>query len=227
MPTNPWKLDHKEGWVLKNWCFWTVVLVKTLESPLDCKRIKPVHPKGNQSWIFTGRTDAEASVLWPPDVKSWLIGKNPDAGKDWRCKEKGMTEDEMVGWHHWLNGHEFEQAVGVGDGRGGLACCSPWVQKELDMTEWLNNNSNHYVIHKSFSTHKWNTIDTLSSVQFSHSVLSDSLQPYELQHTRPPCSSPSPRVHSDSRLSSRWCHPAISSSVAPFSSCLQSTHCLN
>ena len=97
-----WELDHKESWVLKNWCFWTVVLEKTLESPLDCIEIQPVHPKGNQSWIFIGRTDAkaEAPILWPPDVKSWLIGKDPDAGKDWRQEEKGMTEDEMVGWHH-------------------------------------------------------------------------------------------------------------------------------
>ena len=114
---------------MMNWCFWTVVLEKTLESPLDFKEIQPVHPKGNQSWIFTGRTDAEAEtpVLWPPDVKGWLIGKDPDAGKDWRWEEKGTIEDEMVGWHHQLNGHEFESTPGVGDGQGGLACCSPWV----------------------------------------------------------------------------------------------------
>ena len=99
----------KESWVPKNWCFWTVVLEKTLESPLDCKEIQPVNPKGNQSWIFIGRTDAEALILWPPDVKSWLIRKDPDAGKDWRQEEKGTTEDEMVGWHHWLNGHECKQ----------------------------------------------------------------------------------------------------------------------
>ena len=106
-----------------------VVLKKTLESPLDCKEIQPVHPKGNQSWIFMGRTDAEAEtlILWSPDVKNWFIGKDPDARKDWRQEEKEMTEDEMVGWHHWLDGHEFEQAPGVGDGQGGLACCSPWV----------------------------------------------------------------------------------------------------
>ena len=105
-----WELDYKESWELKNWCFWTVVLEKTLENPLDSKEIKPVHPKGDQSWIFIGRTDAEAEalILWPPDAKNWLTGKDPDAGKDWR-QEKGMTEDEMVGWHHWLNGHEFEQ----------------------------------------------------------------------------------------------------------------------
>ena len=113
-----WELDSKESWVLKNWCFffflnwcfWTVVLEKTFESPLDCKEIQPVHPKGYQSWIFIGRAHAEAEtpILWPPDVKNWLIGKDPDAGKDWRWEEKGMTEDEMVGWHHRLNGHEFE-----------------------------------------------------------------------------------------------------------------------
>jgi len=103
-----WELDHEEGWVLKNWCFWTVVLEKTLESPLDCKEIQQVHPKGNQSWIFTGRTEAEAPTLWPIDVKSWLIGKDSDAGKDWRREEQGATEDETVGWHHQLNEHEFE-----------------------------------------------------------------------------------------------------------------------
>ena len=104
-----WELDYKESWVPKNWCFWTVVLEKTLESSLDCKEIKPVNPKGKQSWIFIGRTDAEAetSILWPPDAKNWLIGKDPDAGKDWRQEEQGMTEDEIVGWHHQLNGHEF------------------------------------------------------------------------------------------------------------------------
>ena len=134
-----WELHRKESWVLKNWCFWTVVLEKTLESPLDCKEIKPVHPEGNQSWIFIGRTDAEAetTILWSPDVKNWLIGKDPDAGKDWR-QEKGMTEDEMVGWHHWLDGHGFDQALGVDNGQGSLACCSPWSHKELDTTERLN-----------------------------------------------------------------------------------------
>ena len=103
-----WELDHKESWALKNWCFWTAVLEKTLETPLDCKAIKPVNPKGNQSWIFIGRTDAEAPILWPSDVKNWLIWKDSDVGKDWRQEEKGMTEDEIVGWHHWLSGHEFE-----------------------------------------------------------------------------------------------------------------------
>ena len=135
-----WELDYKESWAQKNWCFWTVVLEKTLESPLDCKEIKAVNPKGNQSWTFTGRTDAEAEtpILWPPDVKSQLIGKDPDAGKDWRQEEKGTTEDEMVGGHHWLDGHEFEQAPGVGDRQGGLECCSPWGRKGSDTAERLN-----------------------------------------------------------------------------------------
>ena len=135
-----WELDHKESWALKNWCFWAVVLEKTLESPLDHKEIKPVNPQGNQSWIFIGRTDAEAEtpILWPPDAKNWLVGKNPDAGKEWR-QEKGTT-DEMVGWHHWLNGHEFEQTPRNSEGQGRLACWSPWGHKELDMTEKLNGN---------------------------------------------------------------------------------------
>ena len=135
-----WELDHKESWVLKNWCFWTVVLEKTLEIPLDCKEIKPVNPKGDRSWIFTVRTDAEAqtAILWPLDAKSWLIEKDPDARKDWRQEGKGTTEDEIVGWHHWLNGHEFEQALGVGDGQGSLVCCNLWGGKESDTTEWLN-----------------------------------------------------------------------------------------
>ena len=122
-----WELDYKESWVPKNWCFWTVVLEKTLESPLDCKEIQPVHPKADQSWIFIGRTDAEAEtpILWPADRKNWLIWKDSDSGKDWRQEKKGTTEDEMVGWHCRLNGHEFEEFMGVGDGQGGLACCSP------------------------------------------------------------------------------------------------------
>ena len=126
-----WELDHKDGWAPRNWCFWTVVLEKILESSLDRKEIKAVNPKGNQSWIFIGRTDAETEtpILWPPAVKNWLIGKDPDAGKEWRQEEKGMTEDEMVGWHHRLDGHEFEQAPGLGDGQGSLACCSPWGRR--------------------------------------------------------------------------------------------------
>ena len=135
-----WELDYKESWGLKNWYFWTVVLEKTLESPLDCKEIQLVHPKGDQSWVFIGRNDAEyeTPILCPPDGKSWLIWKNPDAEKDWRQEEKGTTEDEVVGWHHRLNGHGFGWTLGVDDGQGGLACCSSWGRKESDTTEWLN-----------------------------------------------------------------------------------------
>ena len=141
-----WQSDYKESWALKNWCFWSVVLEKTLESPLDCKEIQPVHPKGNQAWIVIGRTDVEAEtpILWPPDVKSWFIWKCPDAGKDWR-QEDGTTKDEMVGWHHWLNGHECVQALGVGDGQGSLACCCPWGHKESDTTEWLSTQAQEHV----------------------------------------------------------------------------------
>ena len=135
-----------ESWTIKKAesrridAFWTVVLEKTLESPLDCKEIQPVHPKGNQSWIFIGGTDAEAEtpILRPPEAKNWLFWKDLDAGKDWGQEETGITEDEMVGWHHWCDGHEFEQALGVGDGQGNLACCSPWGCKQSDMIEWLN-----------------------------------------------------------------------------------------
>ena len=135
-----WDLDCEESWAPKNWCFWTVVLEKTLESPLGCKEIQPVHPEGGKSWLFIGRTDAEAetTILWPPRVTSWLIGKDPDAGRDWGQEEKAMTEDEMAGWHHRLNGHEFEYTPGVGDKQGGLACCDSWGCKESDMTERLN-----------------------------------------------------------------------------------------
>ena len=135
-----WELDYKESWAPENWCFWTVVLEKTLESPLDCKEIQPAHPKGDQSWVFIGRTDAEAEtpILWPPDAKNWLTGKDPDAGKDWGQEEKGMTEDEMVGWHRWLYGHGFGWTLGVGDRQGGPACCDSRGCKESDTTEWLN-----------------------------------------------------------------------------------------
>ena len=135
-----WELDYKESWALNNWCFWMVVLEKTLESPLDCKELQPVHPKGDRSWVFIGRTDAEAEtpVLWPPDVKGWLIWKDPDAGEDWRQEEKRMTEDEMVGCHHQLDGHEFEQALVVGNGQGRLLCCTPWGQKDSNWASELN-----------------------------------------------------------------------------------------
>ena len=136
-------MDNKKGWAPKNWYLWTVVLEKTLESPFDSKEIKPVNPKGNQPWIFIGKIDAEAPILWSPDAKSRLFGKDPDAGKYWG-QEKRATEDEKVGWHHRLNGHEFEQTPGDGEGQEsspwGLVYCSPWGRKELDTTEWLNNN---------------------------------------------------------------------------------------
>ena len=135
-----WELDCEENWVPKNWCFWSVVLEKTLESPLDYKEIQPVRSKGDQSWVFIGRTDVEAEtpILWPPDVKNWLIGKDPVAGKDWGEEEKGTTEDEVAGWHHQLDGRESEWTLGVGDGQGGLACCNLWGRNKSDMTEQLN-----------------------------------------------------------------------------------------
>ena len=135
-----WELDYKESWMLKNSCFWTVVLEKTLQSPLDCKEIQPVNPKGNQSWIFIGRTDAEAEtlILQPLDVKSWLIGKDPEAGKDWRQEKKGTTEDETVGWHHQLDGHEFEQAPGVGDGQGSWSAAVHGVAKSRTQMSWTD-----------------------------------------------------------------------------------------
>ena len=145
-----WELDHKESWVMKNRCFWTVVLEKTLESSLDSTENKPVHPKGNQSWIFAGGTDAEAEalILWPPDEKSQLLGKDPDAEKDWKQEEEEMTEDKMVGWYHWLNGHEFEQTLGDGEGQGSLACCIPWGCKETRLSNWTT-------IHCKIATLEW------------------------------------------------------------------------
>ena len=142
-----WELDYKESWAPKNWYFWTVVLEKTPESPLDCKEIQLVHPK-DQSWVFTGKTDVEAEtlILWPPDAKGWLIWKDPDAGKDWRQEEKGTTEDKMLGWHHWLNGHEFGWTLGVGDGQGGLV--------------WLRSMGSPRVGHDWATELNW--IDTLA-----------------------------------------------------------------
>ena len=135
-----WELDHNEDWEPNNWRFWTAVLEKTFETLLDCKEIQPANLKGNQPWIFIGRTDAEAEtpILWLPDAKSRPIEKDPDVGKDWGQEEKGATEDEMLGWHHWFNEHEFEQTLGDGEGQGSLMCCSLWHHKELDRTEQLN-----------------------------------------------------------------------------------------
>ena len=134
-----WELDCEEDWALKNWCFWTVVLEKTLESPLDCK-IQPVHSKRDQSCVFFGRNDAKAEnpILWLPHAKSWLIGKDSDARRDWVQEEKETTEDEMAGWHHRLDGYEFEWTLGVGDGQGDLVCCNSWCCKESDTTDRLN-----------------------------------------------------------------------------------------
>ena len=148
------ELDYKESWVPKNWCCWTVVLEKTLESPLDCKEIQPVRPKGDQSLVFIGWTDdeAETPVLWPPDAKNWLIWKDPDAVNDWRQEEKWMTEDEMVGWHHQLNGHGFGWTPGVCDRQGGLVCCGSWGRRDFDTTEHLNwTECLSYLMRTSFS----------------------------------------------------------------------------
>ena len=259
-----WELDYKESWAPKNWCFWTAVLEKMLESPLNCKEIKPVNPKGNPSWIFIGSIDAEAEVpiLWPPDGKNWRTGTARDAGEDGRQEEKGTTEDEMVGWHHQLDGHKFEQASGVGDGQGILRCYSPWGRKGSDSTErrnWAELTENYAwqqlqatfklgktselcnYIEKFSVTGKCADImntkqsipykETLicliiwiilivwirkkissfvSSVQFSRSVMSDSLQPHRLHHARPPCPTATPRACSNSCPLSQWCHPNIS-----------------
>ena len=165
-----WELDHKESWVLKNWCFCTVELEKTLESPLDCEDIKPVNPKGNQSWIFTGGTDAEAEapIIWPPDGKSQFIGKEVDNGKVWRQEEKGTAEDEMAGWHHWLNGRVWASS-GSGDGQGSLVCCSPWGRKDLDKTELLNNNNSHSYMtaEKAIALTIWTFVGKVISLLFN------------------------------------------------------------
>ena len=155
-----WELDYKESWAPKNWCFWTVVLEKTLESPLDCKEIKLINPKRNQSWIFIIKTDAEAEIpiLWPPNSKNWFIGEDRDARKDWRQKEKVRTEDEMVGWHQRLDGQEFGQALGIGDGQGILALSSLWGHKESDTTEWLNwTETSMEVRQAGEKVWRWNT----------------------------------------------------------------------
>ena len=161
-----WELDYKESSVLKNWCFWTVVLEKTLESPLDWKKIQPVNPKGNHTWIFIGRIDAEAEapILWPPNVKNWLIREDPDAER-LKAGGEGRTEDEMVGWHHQLHGHEFEQAPRVGDEQRSLAYCSPWGDKESDTTEQLNWTE----LHKMYSV--LNKMEIQNSIRKKNKIL--------------------------------------------------------
>ena len=188
------------------------MLEKTLESPLDSKEIQPVHPKGNQSWIFIGRTDAEAEtpILWPPVVKNWLTGKDPDAGNNWRQK-KGMTEDEMVGWHHQLDGHELEQAPGVGDGQGSLVCCNSWGCKESDTTERLNWTS---VCQVSLSITNWWSLTKLMSIE---SVMpSNDLILCHPLFLLPPIF-PNIRVFSESALCIRWpkCWSSASTAVLP------------
>ena len=194
------KAEHRRVAAFELWCW------RRLKSPLDYKEIQPVHHKGDQSWVFTGRTDAKAEtpVLWPPHVNSWLVGKDPDAGRDWG-QEKGTTEDEMAGWHHRLDGREFEWTPGVGDGQGGRPGMLQFVklQSQTQLSDWSDLIYTLYIYNVS--------------VQFSCSLVSYSLQHHESQHTRPPCPSPSPGVHSNSHPSSQRCHPAISSSVVPFS----------
>ena len=162
-----WELNCEESWVPKNWCFWTVVLEKTLESHLDYKEIQPVPPKGDQSWVFIGTTDVEAEtpILWPADAKSWLIWRDPDSGKDWGQEEKGTTEDEVVGWHHQLNGHGFGWTPGVGGGQGGLVCCSSWGHNKSDTTEQLSWTELNY-LKSSFS---W-TSQEYASIHFFYSL---------------------------------------------------------
>ena len=166
-----WELDCEESWALKNWCFWTVVLEKTLESPLDCKEIQAVHPKGNQSWMFIGRTDAEAEtpIIWLPYAKSWL-GNDPDAGRDWGQGEKGMTEDEMAGWHHWLDGYEFGWTLRIGKGQGGLACCDSWCAKSQTwLTDWTKLRHRHSSFLRKW-THIFTTIKRTISTGYGFHV---------------------------------------------------------
>ena len=159
-----WELDCEESWALKNWCLWTVVLEK---SPMDCKEIQPVHPKGDQSWVFIGGTDveAEAPILWPCDAKNWFIWKDPDAGKDWKQEKKGTIADEITGWHHQLNGHEFGWTLGVGDGQGGLACCGSWGHKELDTTKWLNWLN--WTTWNTVNQHDWGGLENCKGCELS------------------------------------------------------------
>ena len=198
-----WELDYKESWAPKNWCIRTVVPEKALESPLGSKDIQPVNPKGNQSWIFIGRTDAEGevSILWPPDAKSQLIGKDPDGEKDWgqEEKEKGATEDEMVGWHHWLSGQEFEQTLGDSEGQGCLMCCSPGDHKESDTTEQLNWTEAIVVVQSPGYVQLFVTPQTAALHVTLSLTISQSLTKFSSLHW--------------------WCRLAVSSSDALFSFC--------
>ena len=172
-----WELDCEESWAPKIWCFWTVVLEKTLESPLDCKEIQPVHCEGYQPWDFFGRNDAKAEtpVLWPPHAKNWLIGKDSDAGRDWGQEEKGMTEEEMAGWHHWLDGRESEWTPGAGDRQGGLVCCNSWGRKESDMTEhWTELNWTEFIPSIPSFSNSWSLLQ-LAPLNSFHLSLSYSL----------------------------------------------------
>ena len=177
-----WELDCEESWVPKNWCFWTVVLEKTLESPLDCKEIQPVRSKGDQSWVFFGRNDAQAETpeLWPPHVKSWLIGKDFDAGRDRGQMEKGTTEDEMAGWHHRLDGCEFEWTPGVGDGQASLVCCNSWGRKESDTTEKLNWTELMLLCKEQFQE-GWRFIVKSSGVVIENAYLNPYLRPLKFK----------------------------------------------
>ena len=214
-----WELEYK-SWVQKNWCFWIVLLEKTLESPLDCKEIQPIHPKGNQSWVFIGRTDVEAEtpMFWPPDAKTQLIRKDPDTGKDWRQEEKGMTENEMVGWHHWLNGLSLSNLQEIARDREGKPGVLQFTgsQSQTWLSDWTATT-----IPTEFQQSQQQFL-AKKTLLFSPSVMYNSLQPHALQQARTPCPSPTPRAYSNSCPLSQWCHPTISSSVIPFSSCLQS-----
>ena len=187
-----WELDSEESWAPKNWCFWTVVLEKTLESPLDCKEIQPVHAKGDQTWVFIERTDVEGEtpILWPHDVKSWLIGKDPDAGRDWGQEEKETTEDEMVGWHHRLDRHGFGWTPEVGDGQGDLACCSSWGHKESDTTEWLNWTEPVFLYEKFHGQRSlegyslWGRKES-DTTEILHDIVGNGLCPIQKMLTRP------------------------------------------
>ena len=207
-----WELDCEEGWAPKNWCFWTVVLEKTLEGPLDCKEIQPVHSEGDQPWDFFGRSDtkAETPVLWPPHVKSWLIGKDCDAGRDWGQEEKGTTEDEMAGWHHWLDGRESEWTSGVGDGQGGLAAIHGIAKSQTRLSDWTelmdinlidNNNSPNITLlirelsncrvkqSKAYLSMKWNTMQTINLIMCSVLIIWASLVP-QMVISLPQCGRP-------------------------------------